>query len=165
MNWLDVLLLLPLLVGLVRGIMRGLISEIIAILVVILGVLGARFWGHAFSRWLLIQFAWPQGVCNVVAYTLLFLGIAVVLTIIARGLTKFMRAIHLSWANRIFGGLFGMAKYGILVLVVVFAMDQTNQAYHWIDDSPVVKTSIVYHKMVKIERYLVHKAQNTVATR
>ena len=95
MNWLDVLLVLPLIVGLVRGLMRGFISEIIAILVVILGVLGAKLWASTFSAWLLIQFAWPQGVCDIVAYTLLFLGIAIVLSVFAKLLNKFMRAIHL----------------------------------------------------------------------
>ena len=149
MNWLDVLLLLPLLVGLVRGLMRGLISEIIAIVVVILGVLGAKLWAPTFSKWILAQFAWPQGVCDVVAYTLLFLAIAIVLSILARLLTKFMRAIHLGWANRLLGGLFGIAKYGILVLIVVFVLDKTNEAFHWLDNSPVVKTSVVYPQMVK----------------
>ena len=149
MNWLDVLLLLPLLVGLVRGLMRGLISEIIAFVVVILGVLGSRFAAPPFSAWLLQQFAWPQGVCDVVAYILLFLTIAIILAIVARLLTKFLRAIHLSWANRLAGGLFGMVKYGIIVLVVVFTMDRTNQTFHWLDNSPVVKTSVVYPYMVK----------------
>lgn len=149
MNWLDVLLLLPLLVGLVRGIMRGLVSEIIAIVVVIFGVLGAKLWAPQFSKWILSQFAWPQAVCDVVAYVLLFLGIAILLAVIARGLTKFLRAIHLGWANRLFGGIFGLVKYGIIVLIVVFAMDRTNQAFHWLDESPVVKSSIVYPHMVK----------------
>lgn len=149
MNWLDVLLVLPLLVGLVRGLMRGLISEIIAIVVVIFGVLGARFGAPAFSAWLLAQFAWPQGVCDVVAYTLLFLAVAIILAICAKLLTKFLRAIHLGWANRLFGGVFGMAKYGIIVLLIVFVMDRTNDAFHWLDSSPVVKTSIVYPYMVK----------------
>ena len=53
MNWLDVLLLLPLFFGLVRGLMRGFISEIIAFVVVILGVIGAKLWASAFSTWLL----------------------------------------------------------------------------------------------------------------
>ncbi len=91
MNWLDVLLVLPLVVGLVRGLMRGLISEIIAIAVVIFGVLGAKLWAPTCSAWLLAQFAWPQGVCDVVAYTLLFLAIAIVLSILARLLSKFLR--------------------------------------------------------------------------
>ena len=149
MNWLDIILLLPLLVGLVRGLMRGFISEIIAIAVVILGVLGARLWAALFSAWILKQFAWPQNICDIVAYTLLFLGIAIVLSIIARLLTKLMHAIHLGWANRLFGGVFGIAKYGLLVLVAVFIMDKTNEAFHWLDESPVVKTSVIYPHAVK----------------
>ena len=149
MNWLDVLLLLPLLVGLVRGLMRGFISEIIAIAVVLLGVLGAKLWAQFFSAWLLAQFAWPQGVCDVVAYTLLFLAIAIVLSLLARLLTKFMRAIHLGWANRLLGGIFGICKYGILVLIAVFIMDRTNESFHWADEAPIVQTSIVYPHMVK----------------
>jgi membrane protein required for colicin V production len=149
MNWLDVLLILPLVVGLVRGLMRGLISEIIAIVVVILGVLGAKVWASPFSAWLLTQFQWPQGVCDVVAYTLLFLGIAIVLSVLARLLTKFMRAIHLGWANRLLGAVFGVAKYGVIVLLVVFVLDRTNQAFHWLDEAPVVKTSVIYPQMVK----------------
>jgi len=149
MNWLDVLLVLPLLFGLIRGLMRGLISEIIAIVVVILGVLGARFGAPTFSGWLLSQFAWPQGVCDVVAYILLFLAIAIVLAIVAKLLNKFMKAIHLGWANRLAGGLFGTAKYALIVLVVVFAMDRTNDAFHWLDEAPVVNESIVYPYMVQ----------------
>ena len=134
--------------------MHGLISEIIAIVVVILGVLGAGLWAPAFSTFLLAQFAWPQGVCDVVAYTLLFLGIAIVLAIVAKMLTKFMRAIHLGWANRLLGGAFGVAKYGILVLIAVFVMDRTNQAFHWLDNAPVVKSSVVYPQMVKATNVL-----------
>jgi membrane protein required for colicin V production len=148
-NWLDVILVLPLVVGLVRGLMHGLISEIIAIVVVILGVLGARFGAPPFSAWLLTQFAWPQGVCDVVAYTMLFLGIAILLSILARLLTKFMRKIHLGWANRLAGGLFGIAKYGLIVLIVVFVMDRTNDAFHWLDGAQVVSDSVIYPLMVK----------------
>lgn len=148
-NWLDVLLLLPLLVGLVRGLMRGFVSEIIAIMVVILGVLGARHWAPAASQWLLTQFIWPQSVCDVVAYVLIFLAIAILLAIMARGLTKFLRAIHLGWANRLFGGIFGLAKYGLIVLIVVFALDTTNRSFHYLDNSPVVQSSVVYPQMLK----------------
>ena len=60
-----------------------------------------------------------------------------------------MRAIHLGWANRLFGGVFGICKYGVLVLLVVFVTDKTNEAFHYLDDAPVVNTSVVYPQMVK----------------
>lgn len=150
MNWLDAILLLPLVFGLVRGLMHGLISEVITFAVVILGALGARFGAPSCSVWLLHQFAWPQSVCDVVAYTLVFLAIAVVLSVTARLLTKFMRAIHLGWANRLLGGAFGVLKYGIIVLAAVFIMDRGNKAFHWLEESPVVKTSVMYPQMVKL---------------
>ena len=153
MNWLDVLLLIPLLIGLVRGLMRGLVTEVIAILVVIIGVLGARSFAPPFSTWMHKQFAWQGEVCDVVAYVLIFLSIAIVLAILARLLSKFLKAIHLGWANRLFGGVFGICKYAILVLIVVFAMEKTNKSFHWLDKSKVVKTSIVYPYTVEAVKY------------
>lgn len=153
MNWLDVLLLIPLLIGLVRGLMRGLVTEVIAILVVIIGVLGARLFAPPFSTWMHKQFAWQGEVCDVVAYALIFLSIAIVLAILARLLSKFLKAIHLGWANRLFGGVFGICKYAILVLIVVFAMEKTNKSFHWLDKSKVVKTSIVYPYAVEAVKY------------
>ena len=92
MNWLDVLIVLPVLVGLVRGLMRGFISEIIAFVVVILGVLGARLIAPPFSAGLLSLFDWPEPVCDVVAYTLVFLFIAIGLAIAAKLLKPHRRS-------------------------------------------------------------------------
>lgn len=155
MNWLDVILLLPLLVGFVRGIMRGLVSEIIAFVVIILGVLISRTFVNPFSQWLLAQFAWPQGICNVVAYVLIFLTVAIILTLFSRALTKLLRSIHLGWANRLAGGIFGFVKYGIFIIIIVFAMNRTNQVFHWLDDSPIVQSSVVYPVMVKATNIVV----------
>lgn len=153
MNWLDALLLLPLVVGLVRGLMRGLVSEVIAILVVILGVLGARWFAPPFSGWLEKQFAWQGEVCDVVAYVLIFLVIAIIFSVLAKLLSKFLRTIHLGWANRLFGGVFGVCKYAIIVLIAVFAMEKTNKSFHWMDKSKAVKTSVVYPYAVEAVEY------------
>lgn len=153
-NWLDILILLPLLVGMVRGLMRGLVSEIIAIAVVVLGVLGARWGASPVSEWLLQQFAWPAEICNVVAYVLLFLAIAILLSLFAKLLTKLLHSIHLGWANRLGGAVVGMLKYGLIVLVIIFAMDRLNRRTHWFDQSEIVKTSIVYPYAVQVTELL-----------
>ena len=153
-NWLDILILLPLLVGLVKGIMSGFVSEIIGIAVVVFGVLGARMGASPVSAWLLNQFAWPAEVCNVVAYIILFLAIAIVLSIIAKILTKLLQSIHLGWANRLGGAVIGALKYGLVVLVVIFVMDRINQRTHWLDNSEIVKTSVVYPYAVQITNYI-----------
>ena len=135
--------------------MRGLISEIIAFVVVILGVLGSRFAAPSVSKCLLQWFLWPEGVCDIVAYALIFLAIAILLSIAAKLLTRLLRAIHLGWANRLLGGLFGVLKYGIIVLFAVFIMDKTDEAFHWQENEPVVKTSILYPHAVKVVGWII----------
>ncbi len=162
MNWLDALLLLPLLVGIVRGLMRGFISELIAIVALIAGVVGARLWGVGFSAWLLHQTQWPTGVCDVIAYTLLFLGIAIVFNLIGRLITKLLRAIHLGFLNRLGGGLFGAAKWALVVLVLVFLCDRIDQQFHCFDKAEIVQQSLLYKPFVRGANHLFNYA--TAAT-
>ena len=143
MTWLDIVILLPLLVGLVRGTMRGLITEVIAIAAVILGFIGAKIWGHVFSAWLLEQFTWPQPVCDAVAYALLFLGIAIALNIAGRLLSKLLKAINLGWINRVLGATFGLLKWGLIVLALVFCINKLDNQFNFIQ--PDLKNqSIIY---------------------
>ena len=148
MTWLDVVILLPLLIGLVRGTMRGLITEIIAIAAVILGFIGAKLWGQTFSQWLMNQFTWPQPVCDAVAYALLFLAIAIALNIAGRLLSKLLKAIKLGWINRMLGAAFGVAKWTLIVLAVVFCVNKLDVQFHFLQPE-LKKQSIVYPEAVK----------------
>jgi len=147
-NWIDALIFLALGFGLIRGLMKGLVTELIAIVAVVLGVVGARLWGAAFAGWCMKQFTWPESVCTVVAYVLLFLSITVVCNILGRLLSKLLKAIHLGWANRLLGGVFGCAKWAVVVLVVVFLLDTLDQNFHFLK-SDLKKSSITYQPAVK----------------
>lgn len=158
-NWLDIIILLPLLIGFVRGLMRGLVSEFIAILAVILGCLGAKLWGAAISAWMLRQFTWPEAVCDVVSYALLFLAITVALNFTGRLLSRILKAIHLGWANRLLGGVFGAAKYAVIVLTVVFLADKLDQQFAFIQ--PELKnSSITYQHAVSSAQKALEQAKN-----
>lgn len=143
MNWIDVLIFLALGFGLVRGLMKGLVTELIAILAVVLGVIGARIWGMTFAHWILVQFTWPEAVCEVVAYVLLFLGITIAANIVGSLTTRLMKAIHLGWLNRLLGGVFGCAKWAVVVLVLVFLVDTLDSHFRFIK-SDIKKSSITY---------------------
>lgn len=148
MNWLDAVILLPLLIGLVRGLMRGLVTELIAILAVILGFIGARMWGHDFSAWIFSQFAWPQPVCDAVAYSLLFIGLAIALNILGKLFTKLLKTIHLGFVNRLLGGIFGALKWAVIVLTLVFIIDCLDRQFHFM--KPELKnSSLTYLPAVK----------------
>lgn len=149
MSWLDIIILLPLLIGLVRGMMKGLVTEIIAILAVVFGFFGAKLWGATFSAWISTQFTWPQPVCDAVAYALLFLAITLALNIVGRLISKLLKAIHLGWINRILGGAFGVVKWALIVLAIVFCVNKVDLQFHFLQ--PELKSkSLIYPEAVQL---------------
>ena len=142
-SWLDIVILLPLLIGLVRGLMRGLVIELTAILAVVLGLVGAKLWGTLFSVWLIQQFAWPEAICTVVAYALLFLGITISLNLFAKLLSKLFKAVNLSWLNRLGGAVFGVAKWTAIMLLVVLCVHRLDDQFHFFKED-LKQQSIIY---------------------
>ena len=143
MSWLDIIILLPLLIGLVRGLMKGLIVEISSIVAIILGFLGAKYWSAAFASWLMQQFDWSETACIVVAYALLFAGIALGLNIVVRLLSKLFQKIQLGWLNRLLGGLFGTAKWGIVIVALVLCVHNLDKQFQFIQPE-LREKSVVY---------------------
>jgi membrane protein required for colicin V production len=143
MSWLDILILLPLLIGLIRGLMKGLIVEVVSIAAIVLGFLGAKWWSAGFASWLMQQFEWNETACIVVAYALIFAGIALGLNIIARLLSKLFQKIQLGWINRLLGGLFGIAKWGIVIVALVLCVHNLDKQFQFIQPE-LKEKSVVY---------------------
>ena len=143
MSWLDILILLPLLIGLVRGLMKGVIVEVSSIVAILLGFFGAKYWSAAFASWLMQQFDWSETACIVVAYALLFAGIALGLNIVARLLSKLFQKIQLGWLNRLLGGIFGTAKWGIVIVALVLCVHNLDKQFQFIQPE-LREKSVVY---------------------
>ena len=143
MSWLDILILLPLLIGLVRGLMKGLIVEVSSIVAILLGFFGAKYWSATFASWLMQQFDWSETACIVVAYALLFAGIALGLNIVARLLSKLFQKIHLGGLNRLLGGIFGTAKWGIVIVALVLCVHNLDKQFQFIQPE-LREKSVVY---------------------
>ena len=149
MSWLDIIILLPLLIGLVRGLMKGIIAEVMSIAAIVLGLLGAKWWSAPFTNWLIQQFEWSEAASFVVAYAVLFAGIALALNIMARLLSKLFQKIHLGWLNRLAGGIFGIAKWGLVIWVIVFGLHRLDTHFQFINKE-LKDQSVVYTQCTQI---------------
>ena len=123
--------------------MRGLVIELTAILAVVMGFIGAKLWGTPFAIWLIQQFAWPEAICTVVAYALLFLGITISLNLFAKLLSKLFKAVNLSWLNRLGGAGFGVAKWTAIMLLVVLCVHRLDDQFHFFKED-LKQQSIIY---------------------
>ena len=123
--------------------MKGLVIEIASIVAIVLGYIGSQLWGAMFAAWLIKQFSWPETVCMVVAYALLFIGISLLLHVLARAISKLFQKVSLGWLNRLFGGIFGTLKWAIIVLTLVLCVHRLDEQFQFIQPD-LKEQSIIY---------------------
>ncbi len=120
MNLLDFILLAPLLFGLGRGLFKGLFIELASLV----SLFGGAFMAYLFADDVYLQLAKyvddPGIGTKVASYALVFVAVVIAVYLLARALTKMMKLVALGFVNRLLGGLFGLCKTLILVLIVVY---------------------------------------------
>ncbi len=122
MNALDLILLLPVLYGTVKGFKKGFIKEFIAIAWFALsGFVAYRYnildvfethFGALFSK----QSAYRP----ILSFVFSFFFVVVSLYTLGYALEKALKTILLGWVNRVFGALFGGAKYVLIGIILVY---------------------------------------------
>jgi len=139
MSYLDIIILLPIIYGLIRGIMRGIVQEVFALLGIILGILVARMYVGQATEWLQQISTWDAQLIRPIAAFAIFIVVALLCNLLARLLTKLFKLISLGWLNRLAGGIFGVAKWIIIVAVIITCIDMLDGVLHFM--KPELKQS------------------------
>ena len=125
----NLVLAIPLLWGAYKGMRKGLIVELSSVLAIILGIsacsrfsdmmaafLGAHLHSHISAFYL-----------SVISVIAVFLLVVIGVFFIAKGIEKLARALLLGTVNRIFGAVFGLLKWALLLSVLLYFFDILNQ--------------------------------------
>lgn len=117
MNWLDVILLIILGLSFLAGMAKGLARAAVGLAAVVAGLLfGFWFYGHAGSY---IPFVESRHVANILGFFVIFVGVMLLGSLLARLIEKLFKAVHLSWLNRLLGGGFGLIRGGAIAAVII----------------------------------------------
>ena len=143
MNYLDIILIIPLAYGLVQGLRKGLVKEIAGLLAVVLGIYLARYWSLPASQALGELTGWATNICTPLAYALVFIVVSLSISALSYMLSKIIGAIMLGWLNRLLGAAFGIIKMLLLLSVILNFVALMNQ-FMPIKDKPVVQQSLLY---------------------
>lgn len=139
---LDIVLIIPLLIGLLRGLFRGLIAEIASLVGLVGGVLLAFYLSEDFYQQL-VALTGREGIeMRVAAFLLIFIIVALVINQLSKLLTKLMDAIALGVVNHLLGGVIGLGKWLVVVLVLVYFVDNMQR------DTPLFQQSTLEESKV-----------------
>lgn len=124
MNWLDLLLLTLLGFAAVRGFMRGFIVEVCGLVGIVLGIWAGTHFSDRVASWLDLG-----SDSEVVPFLTTFIGVLVLVQLLARAITKAMDLAELSLPNKVAGVLFGVVRKAFVlsvVLNVLFAREEAG---------------------------------------
>jgi membrane protein required for colicin V production len=146
---LNIILIIPVLWGFYKGFKKGLIVELASILAIILGIyacakfsdavatfVGTEMHSHLSSLYL-----------SVLADIILFIGILILVFMLAKGVQKLAEKMLLGLPNKIFGGIFGAFKWALLVSVLLYFFDILNTRAG-IVGADILQQSWVYSHLV-----------------
>ena len=124
MTWFDYALIAVVGLSALIGIWRGLVREVFALAGWVAAIVVALAFAGEVARLIPPGFAAPP-VRTVIAFTVLFIVILVVVSIAGLLFTKAVRAVGLGLANRTLGGVFGFARGALILLVIALAAGLT----------------------------------------
>ena len=123
MNYIDIILLLPLLYGAYRGFSRGLIIEVATLLGLLLGVyIAIKFSGYT-EDFLRDFLNLSSESLSYVALGVTFLIVVVAISLLGKMLTKLIDIISLGMVNKLLGTVLGIAKYFVFLCIALFIIE------------------------------------------
>jgi membrane protein required for colicin V production len=121
MNFLDILLIIPLIYAAYKGFKHGFIIELFTLLALLVGIYVGIHFSDATASWLKETFSFESTYLPVIAFTITFLGVGAMIYFGGKMVEKMVKVVQLSPVNKVFGIIFSSLKmlYILSVLLVL----------------------------------------------
>ena len=131
MNYLDILLFIPLVFGAWRGFKKGFIIELFTLLALLVGIYAGIHFSDFISDILRDNLSLTSKYLPAIAFTLTFLAVGAMVFFGGKMLEKVIKLAALGPINRIAGLLFGALKMLFImsaILVILESIDEKNDS-------------------------------------
>lgn len=152
MNYLDIIIAIILFLFGWRGWRKGLIIEVVTLVAFVVGIYGAMHFSDFTAEHLKEVVEINPKYLNTVAFVLTFILLVILVNILGRLVTQAVKAMNLSFFNKLGGFLFGAAK-GVL-LCSTFVLVLNNLQFLGLIKEEVKKESYLYPYVEETIPYL-----------
>lgn len=149
MNFIDIIICIPLVWGLYKGFTKGLIIEAATFIAFGLGVWGGIHFSDLIAKKITEQFNWQSPYLPIISFAITFLGIIIIVYFIAKLVQRMVEGIALGVFNKIGGAIFGVLKFAMIISVIIFMMDAIEKSYPMISFK-TKEESLLYKPLGKV---------------
>ncbi len=136
------------------------VVEVAGLISLVLGVMGAFKFADIFGIYLSPYFDLDPKIIQTGSFILLFIIIIYTISLLAKMITKTLKVVALGMINRIFGGIFGLLKWGIILSSFVLVTQEINEIITFIPQDRV-EQSISYSLLYELGDFLFNWLSNS----
>ncbi len=134
MNYLDIILAIPLLWAVYRGFTKGLIFSVASLLALILGIYGAIHFSFVVEQYVAAWFHPSEKYLAFISFALTFVLIVIAVHLFAWAIDRLVKAVALGFMNRLAGVLFNLIKMAFILSVILSLVNYLNSFSHFIPE-------------------------------
>jgi membrane protein required for colicin V production len=124
MNWLDIVLAIPLLWFIIKGFRNGFVIELASLAALILGIFVALHFSFYAEDYLRENFEIAEKYLHIISFAITFVVVALLVYITGKIIHKLVSIVALGFINRLAGAIFGFAKTALVLSVVIYFLNQ-----------------------------------------
>ncbi|MCF8460061.1 MAG: CvpA family protein [Flavobacteriales bacterium] len=126
MNWLDLLLALPMAWGLYKGITSGFIMEMARLVGLIAGIAIGVGFANELADFIYKNTEITNDLLPIIAFGIILLAVIILVHFFAQAIQGLAHAMALSWLNKIAGALFGILRMAFLMSTVILLFNRAE---------------------------------------
>ncbi|MDA7794566.1 CvpA family protein [Flavobacteriales bacterium] len=123
MNYLDIILVIPLLWGLYKGVSKGIIKELASLMALIIGIYGAVHFADSIQPYIKNSLSIESSFLPILSFAITFIGIVLVVRVIGFIVDKIIKLVALGFISRVLGGVFGVLKTAFIISALLLIVN------------------------------------------
>lgn len=135
MNYVDFVLLIPILYAAYKGFKNGLIIEVFTLLAFVVGIYAGIHFSDGTASWIKSSWDVKSEYLPVIAFTLTFLMVGAMVYFAGKFIEKVVDVTHLTPFNKIAGVIFGLLKMGYILSILIVLIESYDEKGNVIDQS------------------------------
>lgn len=151
MNFLDIVILVPLVYAAYKGFKHGFIIELFTLLAILVGIYVGIHFSDGVASWLKKSFGWDSVYLPVIAFTITFLGVGAMIYFGGKVLEKMIKVVNLSPLNKAAGVVFALIKAIYIVSVLLVMIESYDEKGNFFPEQTKEK-SLLYNPVKNVSQ-------------
>jgi membrane protein required for colicin V production len=160
MNFLDVLLIVPLIYAGYKGFKHGLIIEVFTLMALFVGLYAGINFSDFIAEKLKEVFGWDSPYAPTICFTFIFLGIGAMVYFAGVMIQRMVRVVNLSPIDKFFGVFFALLKMTYILSIILVLIESYDEKGDFFPEEKK-EGSLLYYPVKGLSTYTVPGIENS----